>query len=86
MANLKKKEKLYSAMYFLSNAFVTYHLELIDLMRKDEETCPELQRLEKAIKDVVEVSGINSMAERQKLSIMEDHDKLRKLIDQFMRL
>lgn len=73
-------------MYFLSNAFVTYHLELIDLMRKDEETCPELQRLEKAIKDVVEVSGINSMAERQKLSIMEDHDKLRKLIDQFMRL
>lgn len=73
-------------MYFLSNAFVTYHLELIDLMRNDEETCPELQRLEKAIKDVVEASGINSMADRQKLSIMEDHDKLRKIIDQFMRL
>lgn len=73
-------------MYFLSNVFVTYHLELIELMKNDEETCPELQRLEKAIKDVVKASGINTMSDKQKLNIMEDHNKLRQLIDQFMRL
>jgi hypothetical protein len=35
---------------------------------------------------VVETTGINSMSDRQKLAIMEDHENLRKIIDKFMRL
>ena len=73
-------------MYYLSNAFATYHLELIDLMENDEENCPELQRLERAIKDVVKASGINAMPDRQKMAIMKDHESLRAIIDKFMRL
>lgn len=86
MANLKKKEKLYSAMYFLSVAFTTYHIELLDLMNKDDETCGELKRLEKAIKDVVNMSAIKLMGDRQKIELMRDHEKLKTLIDTFMRM
>lgn len=86
MANIKKKEKLYSAMYFLSNAFATYHIELLNLMSIDDESCAELQRLEKAIADVVKSTGISRMNDRQKLDILRDHDELRKLIDHFMKL
>jgi hypothetical protein len=86
MANLKKKEKLYSAMYYLSTAFATYYLELIDLQKREEEFCPELQRLERAIKDVIDTTGINSMNPRQKIKIIQDHENLKKLVDQFMRI
>jgi len=73
-------------MYFLSTAFLTYHLELIELMQKDEEDCPELQRLERAIKDVVTESGISEMHDRQRIKLMGDHENLKKLIDGFMRM
>lgn len=86
MANLKKKEKLYSAMYFLSTAFTTYHIELLDLMKKDEESCEELIRLERAIKDVVNASGIPHFSERRRLELIADHEKLKMLIDSFMRM
>jgi cupin superfamily acireductone dioxygenase involved in methionine salvage len=86
MANLKKKEKLYSAMYYLSVIFTTYHIELLDLMNRDDETCAELKRLERAIDDVVKASGIKLMSDRQKIEIMRDHEKLKELIDTFMRM
>ncbi|HLP03832.1 MAG TPA: hypothetical protein VK152_00245 [Paludibacter sp.] len=55
-------------------------------MSIDDESCAELQRLEKAIADVVKSTGISRMNDRQKLDILRDHDELRKLIDHFMKL
>lgn len=86
MANRKKKEAIYSALYFLSTAFLTYHLELIDLMSKDEDKCLELQKLQKAIDEVISVSSINSMPDRQKVAIIKDHENLKKMLDNFMKL
>lgn len=86
MANLKKKEKIYSAMYFLSTAFLTYHYELIELMKKDGDSCPELVRLQKAIDDVLATTQSNSMSHKQKMSMLDDHENLKKIIDKFMRI
>ena len=86
MENLRKKEKIYSALYFLSSVFATYRHELNDLLPNAEENCPELVRLQKAIDGVVRASSINTMTDRQKMAILDDHEKLKLLIDKFMKL
>ena len=83
--NIKKAERIYSALYLLSIVFETYAIELQECLTGTDET-PEIIRLEKAIAEVVSKTDLRTKKHRQVISIIKDHENLKSIIDGFMKL
>ena len=82
---VRRAERIYSALYLLSIVFETYSLELSECLNATEDATVII-RLEKAIEDVIQKTDLKDMNHRRVKSIITDHQRLKQLIDGFMKI